>query len=189
MAVLINKALIEIPPRWANHPPVHPGEAQGRTDWNGAEGLADDVRYYGEWMRNEAKERIGHLYPNATLPDGSKATVIAWIWARTVTCPNPACQATMPLVRSFWLGKKKGKKAWIKPIVEGKNVRFEVKNNETGPDTDGTVNRSGAQCIVCEEAGQVRLHPGRGASRSNWCSAYGDRSGGRPPTNLRRRSG
>ena len=77
-------------------------------------------------MRDEAERRIGHLYPKAKLPDGSKANVIAWIWARTVTCPNPACGATMPLVRSFWLGKKKGKEAWVKPVVEGKQVRFEI---------------------------------------------------------------
>ena len=116
VAVLINKALIEIPPRWSGHPPVHP-DAENRTGWAGAEGLAEDVRRYGAWMRDRAEERIGHLYPKATLPDGSKANVIAWIWARTVTCPNPACGATMPLVRSLWLGKKKGKEAWVKPNV------------------------------------------------------------------------
>ena len=104
VAVLINKALIEIPPKFADQPPIHP-DAENRTRWKGAEGLAEDVRRYGQWMRDEAEKRIGHLYPKAKLPDGSEANVIAWIWARTVTCPNPACQATMPLVRSFWLGK------------------------------------------------------------------------------------
>lgn len=149
VAVLINKALIEIPPRWADLPPVHP-DADNRTRWNGAEGLAEDVRQYGRWMRVEAERRIGHLYPQATLPDGTKANVIAWIWARTVTCPNPACGATMPLVRSFWLGKKKGKEAWVKPIVEGSDVRFEIEGGANGPEIDGTVSRNGAICLCCQ---------------------------------------
>ena len=148
VAVLINKALIEIPPRWADRPPVHP-DADNRTRWNRAEGLAEDVRRYGAWMRDEAERRIGHLYPKATLSDGSKANVIAWIWARTVTCPNPACGATMPLVRSFWLGKKKGKEAWVQPIIEGTQVSFAISNSATGPESDGTVERSGALCVVC----------------------------------------
>ena len=110
VAVLINKALIEIPPRFRDQPPIYPGlaESEIRT-WKGAEGLAADVRAYGQWMRDEAEKRIGHHYPKATLPDGTQANVIAWIWARTVTCPNPACGIEMPLVRSWWLGKKKGK--------------------------------------------------------------------------------
>ncbi|MGI8407602.1 MAG: DUF1156 domain-containing protein [Actinomycetota bacterium] len=151
MAVLINKALIEIPPRWADHPPVHP-EAENRTRWKGAEGLAEDVRRYGKWMRDEAEKRIGHLYPKATLPDGSKANVIAWIWARTVPCPNPACGATLPLVRSFWLGKKMGSEAWIKPVIgglPGAVVVFEIGHGKHKPDLDGTVTRSGAQCLSC----------------------------------------
>jgi putative DNA methylase len=150
VAVLINKALIEIPPRFAGQPPVHP-KADNRASWQGAEGLAEDVRRYGQWMRDEAETRIGHLYPKATLPNGNQTTVIAWIWARTVTCPNPACVATMPLVRSFWLGKKKGKEAWIKPVVEGKQVRFEIAHDRHGPDSDGTVDRSGATCLVCQQ--------------------------------------
>lgn len=104
VAVLVNKALIEIPPRWTGRPPVFPGAAESRLgDWPRATGLAEDVRQYGQWIRDEAEHRIGHLYPKATLADGSQATVIAWIWARTVTCPNPACGASMPLVRSFWV--------------------------------------------------------------------------------------
>lgn len=108
VAVLINKALIELPPTFRNKPPMFPGLAESEIrDWKGAEGLAADVRAYGAWMRDEAERRIGHLYPKATLPDGSKATVIAWIWARTVTCPNPACAVEMPLAKSWWLSKKK----------------------------------------------------------------------------------
>ena len=152
VAVLITKALIELPARFANQPPIHPRDGDGRLavqSWRGAQGLAEDVRYYGTWMRKEAERRIGHLYPQATLPDGRKATVIAWIWARTVTCPNPACQATMPLVRSFWLGKKKGKEAWIRPVVEGRSVRFEIGHGASGPPVEGTVSRTGATCLVC----------------------------------------
>ncbi|MHB1511526.1 MAG: DUF1156 domain-containing protein [Acidimicrobiales bacterium] len=152
VAVLITKALIELPAKFAGQPPVHPRDGGGRLEiesWRGAQGLAEDVRYYGAWMRDEAERRIGHLYPPATLPDGRTATVIAWIWARTVTCPNPACQATMPLVRSFWLGKKKGKEAWVRPVVEGREVRFEIGHGSSGPPVEGTVGRTGAICLVC----------------------------------------
>ena len=104
VAVLINKALIEIPPKFADQPPVHPDARAGMGasgSWKGAAGLAEDIRRYGAWMRDEAERRIGHLYPKVTLPPehgGGEATVIAWLWARTVKCPNPACGAEMPLV-------------------------------------------------------------------------------------------
>ena len=152
VAVLITKALIELPARFAGRPPVRPSDGDGRLDvrtWRGAQGLAEDVRYYGAWMREEAQKRIGHLYPSAQLPGGGEATVIAWIWARTVTCPNPACGAQMPLVRSFWLGKKKGKEAWAEPVVEGKSVRFEIGHGAKGPAVEGTVGRNGATRLVC----------------------------------------
>ena len=148
VAVLINKALIEIPPKFADRPPVFPGAAESRLSWPGATGLAEDVRRYGQWMRDEAGKRIGHLYPKAKLPDGTDATVIAWIWARTVTCPNPACGGTMPLVRSFWLGKKKGKERWVHPIPDGKRVRFEIEG-PGGTAREGTVGRTGATCLLC----------------------------------------
>lgn len=149
--VLINKALIEIPPVFAGQPPVNPDGRKARLDggWSGAQGLADDVRFYGGWMRDRAQERIGHLYPRATLPEGGEATVIAWIWARTVTCPNPACRATMPLVRSFWLGKKQGKETYVVPVPVPGGVRFELGHGPGGP-VPGTVGRTGARCLVCE---------------------------------------
>ena len=141
--MLINKALIEIPPKFAGRPPVFPGLAESQIGgWEGATGLAADVRAYGEWMRDEAERRIGEHYPQATLDDGTKATVIAWIWARTVTCPNPACGIEMPLVRSWWLGKKKGKEAWVRPIIvadpghpSGKRVEFEIGHGPVGAPT------------------------------------------------------
>ena len=124
VAVLIGKALIEIPPKFAGQPPINPkareeakhGELRG---WRGAQGLAEDVRYYGQWMRDEAEKRIGHLYPKAKLPDGSEATVIAWLWARTVRSPDPATKGAMvPLVSSFMLSTKEGKKVWVEPVID-----------------------------------------------------------------------
>lgn len=148
VAVLINKALIEIPPKFRDQPPVNPvdRERSNIESWKGAQGLAADVRYYGQWMRDEAFKRIGHLYPKVNIPSDhgeQEATVIAWIWARTVKCANPGCGCQMPLVRTFQLSTKKGKEAWIEPIVDqsGKipTISFEVK---TGKDqiSEGTVN-------------------------------------------------
>src|SRR5215813_4006900 len=124
VAVLITKALIEIPPKFANLPPVHPmrGKRLLETEWRGAHGLAEDVRYYGQWMRDEAERRIGQLYPKVRLPQehgGGEATVIAWLWARTVASPNPAAKgAHVPLVSKFWLSTKDGRKAWVDPFLD-----------------------------------------------------------------------
>jgi len=154
VAVLINKAMIEIPPKFAGRPPVNPearntwgrrgqgrGEGLFEREWKGAQGLAEDVRYYGKWMRDEAEKRIGHLYPKVEItkemvrdrPDlapylGRKLTVIAWLWARTVKSPNPAfAHVDVPLVSSFMLATKPGKKAYVEPVVEGDTYRFEVR--------------------------------------------------------------
>ncbi|WP_285104070.1 DUF1156 domain-containing protein [Promicromonospora sp. MEB111] len=167
VAVLINKALIEIPPKFAGRPPVFPGAAESRLgDWPRATGLAEDVRRYGAWMRDRAEERIGHLYPKATLPSGEKATVIAWIWARTVTCPNPACGIEMPLVRSWWLAKKKGKETYVVPEVvddasvpAGRRVVFRIGHDvEQAPTAanGGTVDGSGAVCVSCDTAVELK---------------------------------
>src|SRR4051812_40509190 len=159
VAVLINKALIEIPPKFAGRPPVFPGLADERMDWEGTTGLAADVRAYGEWMRDEAERRIGKHYPKATIDDGTSATVIAWIWARTVTCPNPACGIEMPLVSSWWVGKMKGEEAWVRPIIvadneltSGKRVEFEIGHGPTGPTIEPTKTRQGATCVACGSA-------------------------------------
>lgn len=136
VAVLIGKALVEIPPKFAGRPPINP---QSRDEakhgeirsWKGAQGLAEDVRYYGKWMRDEAEKRIGHLYPKAKLPNGSEATVVAWLWARTVRSPDPAAKGAMvPLVPSFMLSTKVGKKAWVELVIDAKapdGWRFAVK--------------------------------------------------------------
>jgi putative DNA methylase len=159
VAVLINKAMIEIPPRFAGRPPVHPdddgtrrgGTRRGGTrrgaslpiarEWRGAQGLAEDVRYYGQWMRDEAERRIGHLYPKIEVtaemarqrPDlkpyvGKKLTVIAWLWARTVKSPNPAFAGIdVPLASTFMLSTKPGKEAYVEPVIEGGGYRFTVR--------------------------------------------------------------
>ena len=150
LAVLINKALIEIPPKFAGWSPVFPGVAEEQSSWLRAEGLAADVQYYGQWLRDEAEKRIGHLYPKITAPGGTEHTVIAWKWARTVISPNPANPIETPLVNSWWLSKKKGKEAWVKATVVDGQVQYEVQHNADGPkgDADGTVNRRGAVSIA-----------------------------------------
>jgi len=150
LAVLINKALIEIPPKFAGWSPVFPGVAEEQSSWLRAEGLAADVQHYGQWLRDEAEKRIGHLYPKVTAPGGTEHTVIAWKWARTVISPNPANPIETPLVNSWWLSKKKGKEAWVKATVVDGQVRYEVQHNADGPkgDADGTVNRRGAVSIA-----------------------------------------
>ncbi|MGB9926919.1 MAG: DUF1156 domain-containing protein [Methanosarcina sp.] len=145
VAVLINKAMIEIPPKFANRPPVNPEsrKQKGITTggWKGAQGLAEDIRYYGKWIRDEAEKRICHLYPKVEIteemaqgrPDlkpyiGQKLTVIAWFWARTVKSPNPAfSHVDVPLVSTFMLSTKAGKEAYVEPVIEGDKYIFSVK--------------------------------------------------------------
>ncbi|MDD9981790.1 MAG: DUF1156 domain-containing protein [Gammaproteobacteria bacterium] len=145
VAVLINKAMIEIPPKFAGRPPVNPESRQDKElfeqEWTGARGLAADVRYYGQWMRDEAEKRIGWLYPKVEVtaemaeerPDlepyvGRRLTVIAWLWARTVKSPNPAfADVDVPLATNFMLSTKRGKEAYVEPVIEGGRYRFTVK--------------------------------------------------------------
>lgn len=160
VAVLISKALVEIPPKFAGQKPINP-KARANKDlvgrqWKGAQGLAEDVRYYGRWMREQAEKRIGHLYPKAKLPDGGEATVIAWLWARTVRSPDPAAQGMhVPLASTFLLSTKEGKKAWVVPIVDRTNAtyRFEIRSGtpsaeELSRAKSGTKSARGAN-FVC----------------------------------------
>ena len=162
VAVLITKSLIELPPEFASQPPINPdadplgfttgkGKNRQQIPWRGATGLADDIRYYGKWVRDEAFKRIGHLYPQVTLPDGSKATVIAWLWARTIPCANPACGIRMPMMKTFQLSKKRNNQHWVRPIIDRqtKTVSFRVQNHDRDVPTEGTVNRNGATCLAC----------------------------------------
>jgi putative DNA methylase len=147
VAVLINKAMIEIPPKFAGKPPVN-AESRSKKDliareWRGAQGLAEDVRYYGKWMRDEAEKRIGHLYPKVEMtaemakdrPDlkpyvGKKLTVVAWLWTRTVRSPNPAfAEVFVPLASTFLLSDKGGKQVYVEPVLEGSGYRFTVKSD------------------------------------------------------------
>ena len=160
VAVLINKAMIEIPPKFAGCAPVHigarsDGPARSRAlidrDWRSAHGLAEDVRHYGQWMRDEAEKRIGDLYPKAVVtpamvrerPDlkqyeGRELTVIAWLWARTVPSPNPAfADVEVPLASTFMLSTKKGKEAYVEPVIENGGYRFRVRPS-TPPDMKAT---------------------------------------------------
>jgi putative DNA methylase len=132
VAVLITKALIEIPSKFAGRPPVHPFKDKRlvETEWRGARGLAEDVRYYGQWMRDEVERRIGYLYPKVTLPaeyGGREAAAIAWLWARTVKCPNPACGCEMPLLSSFVLSAKPGRERYLHPVLSGSSITFDVR--------------------------------------------------------------
>ncbi len=177
VAVLITKALIEIPRKFAGLPPVNPewqkksNEEKAATVWERAQGLAEDVRYYGNRMRDEAERRIGHLYPKVKItkemtkdrPDleeylGREMTVIAWLWARTVPSPNPACKgAFVPLVRSFWLSSKKGKEAWVEPVIDRRanSYCFRVRTGEPPQGFDanaGTVARNRRTCLISGQA-------------------------------------
>lgn len=169
VAVLVNKAMIEIPPKFAGRKPVGPvpaGEKQAKMaeDWSGARGLAEDVRRYGHWMRDEAHKRIGHLYPKVEItaemakarPDlkqyvGQKLTVIAWLWARTVRSPNPALSGIeVPLTSTFVISSKKGSEAWVEPLVEGNGYSFVVHANANFPKKREFGTRAGkAQDFVC----------------------------------------
>jgi putative DNA methylase len=173
VAVLINKAMIEIPPKFAGRPPVNPEARKNKElfarEWRGAQGLAEDVRYYGQWMRDEAEKRIGHLYPTIEVtsemakgrPDlkpyvGKKLTVIAWLWARTVKSPNPAfAKMDVPLASTFMLSTKAGKEAYVEPVVETGGYRFTVKvgkpkNAEAAKLGTSAGKRAAFRCVMSE---------------------------------------
>ena len=168
VAVLINKAMIEIPPKFVGHPPVGPlpeGEKQADMieDWSGTMGLVEDIRRYGNWVRQEAFARIGRLYPKVKItskmvknrPDlrayeGEEVNVVGWLWARTVVSPNPALNGVdVPLVKSYVLSTKKSKEAYVKPVVENGNYRFEVHIGTPPTEAkEGSVGRKGGKCVI-----------------------------------------
>ena len=204
VAVLINKAMIEIPPKFAGQAPVNPAVRQEKNlierGWTGAQGLAEDVRYYGQWMRDEAEKRIGHLYPKVEItpemvrerPDlerykGRKLTVIAWLWARTVKSPNPAfADVDVPLASTFMLSTKKGKEAYVEPVIKGRGYRFMVK---VGPPPNAATAKAGTKLsrganFQCVMSGAVVNDPyikaesmaGRMGARLMAMVAEGDRA-------------
>jgi putative DNA methylase len=160
---MIGKAMIEIPPRFKDKPPIHP-DAKDRSFYRNAEGLAEDVKYYGEWMRDQAQARIGHLYPQADLPKeygGGKATVVAWIWARTVPSPDPAfSNVRVPIASSFLLSSKAGKETWVEPLIDkaAKTISYRIRNRGTKAEIaaakEGTKAGRGAnfRCIMSDTA-------------------------------------
>ena len=170
VAVLINKAMIEIPPRFAGKPSVHPCTKTEKAKQNaqlplkqlnnrlggGCSGLADDIRYYGEWMKREANQKIGKFYPKVRITQKigdtaieKDANVIAWIWARTVTCPNPACRCKMPLANNFVLSKK-NQTIWVKPELNKADKKFVYTIQTNGePSKCPKIGKSKFQCIEC----------------------------------------
>ena len=163
VAVLITKSLIEIPQKFAHRAPINPdadplgmtvgkGKKKRKVAWRGATGLADDIRYFGRWVREEAFRRIGYLYPSVELPGAEIATVTAWLWARTVPCPNPACGLAMPLLKSFELSTKVGNMHWIKPVADcsSRTVTFEVQSHAEGVPENGAVVGRSVNCVFCK---------------------------------------
>lgn len=169
VAVLVNKAMIEIPSRFLGRPPVHsaltshPSPQAGRgeqrqlwkKEWEGIQGLLEDLSYYGNWVQQQAEEQLKDLFPPAKIPKekgGGLATVVAWLWVRTVRCPNPACGAEMPLASKWDLSHKKGKKAWVQPVVDRSQtlpvIRYTIGGGRGKP-ADSTVTRRGAVCLAC----------------------------------------
>ena len=163
VAVMIGKAMIEIPPKFKDREPIHP-DVKDRQFYRNAEGLAEDVKYYGAWMREKAWERIGHLYPQVDLPKeygGGKATVIAWIWARTVPSPDPAfSDVQVPIASSFLLSAKAGKEAWVEPIIDkqAKTIAYRIRHGGTKAEItaakEGTKAGRGAnfRCLMSDTA-------------------------------------
>jgi len=175
VAVLINKAMVEIPPKFAGRPPVGPvPKAQRQTkatateSWAGSTGLAEDVRRYGAWMRDEAEKRIGHLYPTTKITKqmaterkdlapyvGQELTTLAWLWARTVKSPNPAfSDVEVPLASSFLLATKPGKEAWIEPVVSRRGYQFTVRTGRPPAEAaSGTkTERANFRCLLSNAA-------------------------------------
>jgi putative DNA methylase len=148
VAVMIQRATLEIPGILGNQAPVHP-DAHQQSIWDGTRGLAADVTAYGRSMQEEARKRIGQFYPEVSLPDGTSAPVISWIWARSVLSPDPSWPGRVPLVRSWILAKRPGKPIqWVDAVVDRENqsIRYEIRVGGTPP--DGNVNRNGAQCLA-----------------------------------------
>lgn len=177
VAVMIGKSMIEIPPRFADKEPVHPGGKE-QNHYRGAEGLAEDIEWYASELSKKARKKIGHLYPKVTLPKiygGGDSTVLAWLWARTVRSPNPAVGgAHIPLISSFWLSKKANRLAYIEPILNGTDIRFEVRHGapkDTATVDQGTKVGRGAnfRCLLTGDAVTADYVKSEGmAGRMKW---------------------
>lgn len=149
VAVIINKATIEIPSKWRDRAPVSLETAGTRMEWNKAAGLAADVKHYGGIVKERVQDRVLSNYPS---PNSKQTSfdVIAWLWVRTIKCPNPGCGIEMPLIRSWWLSKRSNKRTWVNPEIVDGYVQYAVQTGAGEPINEGTVGRSGAKCIACE---------------------------------------
>ncbi len=171
VAVLINKAMIEIPPRFSNRAPVHPAARSATPlvapEWKGVDGLAEDVRLYGQWMKNEAEKRIGQLYPAIEVtkemaierPDleplvGQRLRVITWLWARTVRSPNPAfADIEVPLASTFVLSSKPFREVYVEPVIEKGGYRFTIKVGKLSVEAKGGTSfgkQRGFRCLMSQ---------------------------------------
>jgi putative DNA methylase len=152
VAITIQRALLEFPPKFKDHPPIHPDDGKSllkRAEWKGASGIAEDIRWYGEWVRQRAAKKLEKLYPKGLKGE----QIVAWLWARTIKCPNPACGAEMPLVKTFVLASKGTEKTWIEPkvIKTKKQVRFSITHGKTPPCVAAKVGRGAKfKCIICD---------------------------------------
>lgn len=156
VAVLLNKALIEIPQKWNDMPPIAEGLKSERISWPDNTGLSADLRFYGDQVLSQVKKSIGAYYPKAKDSNGSIMDVVAWVWARTVKCPNPGCGIQMPLVRSFWLRNDSKGTTWIDTKIENSKVIFKVISDGSKPRIEGTVSRNGAICIGCQSSAPLK---------------------------------
>jgi len=201
VSVLVNKAMIEIPSRFLGRSPVHsashnvlsPDESEKqkelwKTKWEGIKGLLDDLYYYGNWVQDQAEDRLKYLFPKVKIPlenGGGAATVVAWLWVHTVRCPNPACGAEIPLASKWDLCHKKGKETWVKPVVDRSQsppvIRFVIESGK-GKHPDRTVERQGAVCLACETPIPLEYirHEGReGRIGAQMIAVAADSPGGR----------
>ncbi|MFC2043439.1 DUF1156 domain-containing protein [Chloroflexota bacterium] len=149
VSVIINKAMLEIIPKYATKIPINPSSQNkilNVVEWTDAEGFKQDIEYYANWINEKAISHIGTLYPTGS----SGEEIIAWIWIRTIKCKNPACGAQMPLVKKFWVSTHDGNEAWVKPIVDinSRIVQFDIVKG-TGSPPKGTITNTGAYCLVC----------------------------------------
>lgn len=147
---LITRVLTELIPKVTGRQPLNSNSAQlGAIGGGGLDGFLADMRHYGERVHDSVWNQLGHLYPE---PPGG-GTVLAWLWARTAKCPNPACRATAPLASSFWLSKRPGAETWLQPVVlaDRSGVVFEVRTGTDGPPPPTKIGRGGTfRCAVCQ---------------------------------------
>lgn len=149
VAAMLTKAAVEIPTRFASQKPVHPGKVKN-SKYSGAEGLAEDVQFYGEWIKNEALKRLADIYPQ--MPNGE--VPFAWVWVRTAKCANPACSCQVPLANSYILSKSKTAKCWAEPVINGDNIYFKIHEGDcpAGKESNKTINFGAKfRCPVCGE--------------------------------------